>query len=777
MPAFIVLAVVVFIAYTAAIVVITAAIAIVLWDPLLEPILAAIMSIFGITDEDIISTDVSSQRILTDESAPDALSMLALMHQDDPDATVIEKLMKVSSSSRVKFTNGFNYAEDGFVDGLPDCSFRARHIDPVVLKDIIDTETGGDVTILTYEFRVPTKTEYVYDDMEVSYDLTPSTGEFPYMGTTFTVSNIDYNYTTDNYDVYGTFYEDITTETTTTTTVTVTNIDATTDNVNTVVTERTVVTGTVNGVTSDSTIELSNTDEVVDIDTVVDSVTTDVVSVTDYDVVAELFIYSILAHAPFEYYIVQYEEIPGDWSYWLYSSELDTYPELEGSSVYASQLDMLPVITLRNNTIDVNSDKESEEYLSSKKMCDLFGIDIDYMIDSIAENPDIDNVEDTFIHFGISPSDQDPVISDVLFNTFNHIYEDTDLMVGETSDSTYMATFAEGAMNMGLAWTNQSRVSNSGIIGPVGTYTHSVTSTTLVMNYQGAEEQYITITINNVNTVTFIDRQGLWGTTSLTLDDENFSIPLSYQYTTSLSPIKQTTLMVKSLRLSFYSADVQHLEWYETEAFAPFMKILAVIIVIATTIFSAGTGTPWASIALDALINLTIAVGISLALETIFKATDNVFIRAIAVAVAIVVGAYAAGTNVTDGFMTAQQLTNAVTEFSISNISGIVSNISAAIKLDVAIKFEDLAEEMEAFEKTLEVRAEELTTAEEELEAGLGIEYIADLSIDEPVVAYLEGVDAMMYRAVGIQYDYDVLYDYGAKKSDYYDIKLQVGIV
>ena len=95
------------------------------------------------------------------------------------------------------------------------------------------------------------------------YGYTPYDNVLPYLGYSYSVSNIDYNYNTDLYDTYISAKENQTTSVTTTTVVTVTSIDATTDNVNTITTVRTVITGTQQGSISDSTVETVNTNETV----------------------------------------------------------------------------------------------------------------------------------------------------------------------------------------------------------------------------------------------------------------------------------------------------------------------------------------------------------------------------------------------------------------------------------------------------------------------------------------------------------------------------------
>lgn len=754
------------------------------WDPILEPILETIMGWFGIEDEDVISTSVSTQRIIADDLMVDKMmTQLALLHQKDPDATVIEKFLAVSSTSRDKYAAYFRYGRDNYDYGLPDSNLRGFKVDNAAVKEVLDVIISTPVTLTYAEYKVPTKEEWVAYTLQGLHNYKLWSNELDYLGDVYKITYIDYNYTYDRYDVGIISYEDITTVVTTTTTVTVTNIDAITDNVNTTVTERTEITGTKSGLISDVTVELSNTNEAVPINTVEDSTDVVVETTYQYDVIYATAILEVAAYIPIQYYVVRYYITDNTQEYyWLYDPETNVYPTLDISNTYVTNLDMLPVIILRNGTVNTNANQTSDLYLQTNDLCNFLGVDINSITDSLMDNPDIANVEDAFIHFGVNPQETDKTTSKVLYKMFEYIQNDDTLIESADGGTTkYSATFKEGPMNLGMAWTNQTRTIISGVLGPIGSYYHSIVGKSIIMQKQTAPEQYTQIQIDNVSTVTFIDRQGLWGAVGKSPSDDGFFIPLSYHFVQQLSGLEQMEIFVKTMLLSVYAAEVTHLEWYETEAFISFIQILAIVIIVVVTILTAGTGASWADIAMDLLVNMAIGALTSLALQKLFEMTDNAFLRAVIGVLIVAVAVYSQQSYVAGEFLSAAQLTSTVTNMSaMSTINMGVGLVNAGTQISnmlVAEQMEELAVIGAAFAKAAEARSEEYESAQEGLDSGISTDFTGMLKRSIETGAYLEGVDVFIYRSVQMQYDYDLLYDYSNMKDDYYNNKLRLGIV
>ena len=195
------------------------------------------------------------------------------------------------------------------------------------------------------------------------------------------------------------------------------------------------------------------------------STTSNTVNTTDSDVVFHTDILHINSYVPVRYYNVKYYTTSiSEWKYWVYQADT-VYPTLDESNNYIGNLEMLPIVTLRNSKININADKESGRYKQSQQMLTYLGLDIDDLTDAISENDSIDNIEDVFVHFGLQPSEDSDVVSKALFETFEFIYNDSGLI---QSSNKYVATVTEGSFNAAMAWTGQSRVVTSGIIGSKG---------------------------------------------------------------------------------------------------------------------------------------------------------------------------------------------------------------------------------------------------------------------------------------------------------------------
>jgi len=736
----------------------------VVWPSSLDAVAEFTFSLFGIKDEDVIDVEVVTQRMMTDDDIDSWMSRLALDHQADPDATVIEKLMKISSVARSRINGYFKYGRDTAIYGLPESNISARILDNTILKTIIDVETGLDVTIIDSKLQVPTKEEYVGFELQTLYGYTPYNNNLLYNGFTYNVDTIDYNYTTNEYDITISTSEDITTTITTTTTVVVTNIDVTTDNVNTVVSERTLVESTISGVVSDVTIELSNIDEVVPIGTVVDSV--DIVVVGPTTVVGEhLVVLHEPAYSPLQFYIVKYyTTVLGEWFYWVYSPELALHPTLDSSNTYIGELEMLPVITLRANTVNTIDLVGSALLSDTEAMTEILGVDLETFTEGLVASPTIDNVEDAFIHFGVKPSDTSKVVSRTLFQMFNFMYDDSGL-IDTDGNNDFVATFQEHTMNHAMAWTSQTRTVVSGVIGPVGNYTHNVVGSTLTMQFQGVEEYYTQIVIGELNSVTAIDREGLWGVKAFNVSAPEFFVPISYFFTSSLSPIEQSELLMKSMLVSTYAANVTHLEYYETEAFGSFMQIAGFVIMVILTIVT-GLGGKFVDILIQLAINIAAGMAIQLALEMLFKLTDNEFLRALGTVAVIAASIYVGG-GFEGGFTDANILTMTATTLSVS---------AQALNMQTAEGYEALERETDIFASLFDTRMDEFEDKQDNLDKYLSVEYVAGLATTE-VSPYIESVDLMIYKAVGIQYNNDVLFSYDDKCKDYFDAKLKLSMV
>lgn len=737
-----------------------------IWEAILEPVLEFVLGLFSIEDEDIISTNVSVQRIIKDDEAIAAImTKVCLEKQKDDSMGIMDRFLAHTQRVRARYNAYFRYGKNDLAVGLPEANLKAIKLDTGLVKTVIDSVYGIDCTILEAKVTAPDKYEYVYAKFHDLYGYKPYNNELPYLSDTYRITNIDYSYTLDRYDVYITSYEDRTTVVTTTTVVTMTNIDATNDNKNTVVTRRTAVTGTKSGPISDDTVEVSNISVTIPKDSETGSTSSTVDTTTAYEVVYAATSVPVAAFNPTRHYIIKYwYTAASEWYYWIYEENSGTYPTLDNTNYRTTNLDMLPIVALRNATINVNADKESTVYKQSKEILNYIGLDVDQLIDGISENDQIANVEDAFVHFGINPNDQDPVISKMLYEIFEYSFSDAGLGGVDGSTKGFTATIQEGPFNAAIAWASQSRTISDGVIGTLNSYHHSVVGKTLIVQKQEEPEKYVTITMNNMSSITLIDRQGLVGATAADIGSENFYIPLSIYLVNKLSPIEQTILFNKSLIITVYAAQVQHLEWYETEAFADFLQIIAIVIFVFT----------WnpAAFSFEALL---IGVGkyliVMLVLQAVMSATDSPFLRVLA----MVAAAYVMGgglDTVKWEFVSPMTMLDSVTNFCTA-LTTVTSGIGMAIGADMA----ELKVQQQQFQSKVETIQAEQEAAKAEMYTPFDATYLSNLKQVEQVSPYLYGVDAMMYRSRDIQYNFDAMYDYDRLTSDFVSNKLRLGVI
>ena len=740
-----------------------------LWKDVLVPILEFIAGLFGIQDQDIIQTKVNTMRIIQDNVVASNLITKVKLEEQKNAVGVIDRLMAYTDVVRKRYSKYFTYGDTTFIDKLPDANLRALYVDNVTIKQVIDGAYGVNATIISSTIGNVNKTEFVGFSLQETYGYTPYNNILPYNGYNYLVDSIDYNYTTNIYDVYISAHEDQTTHTETTTVVTIVDNGNGTSNKNITITDNVTITGVQQGFISNVVTEVSNINTVITTGTETNSSNTVISDVVTLDVTFATATLIEATFLPVRYYIVKYYTTDvTKWSYWVYKAHSGGYPVLDNTNTYAGQLDMLPVVTIRNSTININADKTSTRYKQSQQMCKYLGLNIDDITDGIMQNPSIAQVEDCFVHFGLIPSDTSSMVSKALFLTFDFIYNDSGLL---QSNDKYTATISEGSFNAAIAWTAQSRVVTTGILGSKGYYTHSISGKNLIIQWQATEEQYVTITLTNLSSITFIDRQGLHGTVGKDVDQAGFFVPVSYYFIQKLSPLEQYELFNHTLLLSLYAAEVIHLEWYQTSAFMNLLSIIGVllsIITLGTSLLAVQAGTMLLS---TLLMGIAVSVGATMLLKVVMESTNSDVLRGVAAALYVVAMAYGAGGGFTGGF-DASTLTKMVTVFATS-----VTSIGTSISMYASVEIAKIEEKQSIFTKKVSSAQGKIDKAAEALNTYMDIYDVLDVMATPKNSAYIEGVDAMIYRAIGAQYDFAKPYDYGRMVGDFYGNKFKLGIV
>ena len=448
--------------------------------------------------------------------------------------------------------------------------------------------------------------------------------------------------------------------------------------------------------------------------------------------------------------------------YWLYDTATNVLPNLKLKTDTLDNLQMMPIAILRTNNTTVSANSIGEiNFEGVKNLVQNVGLTFESLKEQVESSPDIGLIKEAYLNFGVNPSDNVTAVGAVLFEQFfpltqtssgifNTVTDPSQSLFNSTENS-YIATFEEQNVKRALVWSKQEFYNAPRSIGTIGSYLHYISGKRLFLLKQITVTECVFIVLHDLSTLEFIKAAGLNNTSASKLGDENFNIPLSYFAANSLSFLEQLELYPYALRLNIYAVRVTELAWYKTEAFTKLVKIVLIIIIVVVTVMTLGKGTA-------AVVKLAITILASLAIAKVAIAlmamTDNDFLKAV-IAVAAVAAMFAVG-NANGGMelLSAEFLLMTVTTFSELYVA------------DITVDTQDVQEKLNEFKEIYSSRAEEIQKMEEAVESGIDVEFIA----------YLVSPSTAMYRAIGIQYDFNALYNYDTLVGNYYDNALKVGV-
>jgi len=449
---------------------------------------------------------------------------------------------------------------------------------------------------------------------------------------------------------------------------------------------------------------------------------------------------------------------PNDWYYWIYYYSTKLYPAVDPANATISELQMLPVGIIRRDKVNVDLDKDSEEYRTTRKLLQIVGLNIEDLLEGVEGNPDKDMIDDAYVNFAVCPSDTGPEVAKLLYLTF---YEIIYVRGIDSNSSKYTALFTEKDVNNGNVWTGQSYTpSIAGAIGNVGEHTHSIEWTNedskLTLRFQRTAMLYDEIVIENMNSMSSIKYDGYHKTAFNTLKDKAFTVPLSWYVYDKLTNEELMKVYQKIFRVDFYSIEVTNLAWYETSAFFKFLKFALIIVAVVTTIITLGAAGPfwvnvWAAVQTLLINYLVMEVAVAIA-----DATGNAYLAAaVALVTAFVLRDFTGLEQV--GFLTAQGITTAISVYS-AGLGTVYEKEYADMVLETEKLIEEQKDKEDYYEKNSPLGASIL---------------------DASFYASLNSADSMIYQARDAQYDYDAQLtgSYDRLITNYHSLLLDLGVV
>ena len=297
----------------------------------------------------------------------------------------------------------------------------------------------------------------------------------------------------------------------------------------------------------------------------------------------------------------------------------------------------------------------------------------------------------------------------------------------------------------------------------------------LEIKKQITETEVKILTCNSFTSFNIIRRGSYSGGVSLELDDPDLIIPLPVEAVERLTLMEKTDLLCKAAYLTFYAYERIHLEWYETEKFASFLKILVIAISVVVTIISLGT-TSWAtmtwSTAMFAVLKaVAIGVALQLALKLIMDNVSDPALKAVLAAAATAVAIYAGGGFDNFNGLTALKLV----ELPVQAASIYMNSVNEKL-------FDNLNDDMQSFSSAYKTRSEHNTSLINSFNQGLDVSNVTELMVggmEDVRDASLLSPTQFYEMAVGGYRNYDALYSglYDSNVHDFCNNRLRLGII
>ena len=453
-------------------------------------IIESIMNFLGFEDEDIYSTSVIAVRVFDEDLYNKVQQDLHLEYMSKGYGS-IDYANNFSKSGDSQFGRYYRTGKWEYLDYLPTGQINAVALDVNEIKTVLQSIEGTGVFIVNVGNRTPPDEVWAKFQLQERYDYNVGDNTmrytddrwYQYTSVAYVSSNNTFNVTLNTIPL-------IDANTYKTTVVTVTSIDALTDNKNTLITTDVLYTDDATGnVLYKTSTTVSNTNEVVDKGTASNSYNQEFISNEDIVVPPNTIVVNIPNHANVQHYIVEYTRTDtGRFKYWIYNTLTNVYP-LSNPNQKANNFEMFPIVMMRNAGFNVNQYTQrgrpasitEKRYKQTQKMLKSIGVDIDDMIEGYSDNPDIDKIQDAFFLLGVSPSDTNPIVSRVLYETFDAIYDTTPFVDVNTS---YSMSIKEDPYNAAIVWNT----------GDVSTYNGTI--------YSGALAGDCNHTIMKFNTTT-----------------------------------------------------------------------------------------------------------------------------------------------------------------------------------------------------------------------------------------------------------------------------------
>ena len=133
------------------------------------------------------------------------------------------------------------------------------------------------------------------------------------------------------------------------------------------------------------------------------------------------------------YYVIGYYkldsggEIDGVMDWWFYALDSGKYPTMDSTKQIVEVSSAYPVVPVRHENAWI-SDTAPDVYSTGKKLLSIINFSYDQLQTGLADNPDLDEIDNAYVMFGIDMQTEDPILISYLIDFFE--------LLGQTSQAS-----------------------------------------------------------------------------------------------------------------------------------------------------------------------------------------------------------------------------------------------------------------------------------------------------------------------------------------------------
>ena len=471
------------------------------WKFISHNIIEPIMNFLGFEDETIIMTDVIATKVFDKSILPET-TVQAVLKKQSEDISTLSFLGEFDAKGNTQFNKYFRKGKSDYVDHLPECQINAVSVPTSEIKAVLEKELGISVSINDVLIGIPTDLNWCKYRLQELYDYNVSSDSVIINDVYYIYEKQVYNSSTNKFDVTLDNISSIRKKVYETISIFVVGTTDVENEDGTITTKEIKRTLTYNrslyqrADTGDFLYEtddvlVSSVDELVDVGTTVSTTYFQLASDTVEEYEYKPLVINIDNHNNERCITVTYNTGSNRTYLWIYNTSTNKYPVLKTPVDKVIGFETYPIVMLRNSFFDVdeydvsskNTDDGAvsrpptitkERYEDTVEIISSLGLHLSDLIDAYVENPDVNKMQDVFFGLAISPSNEAEIVSKVLYEIFDFIYDE--LPPINYSDM-YAASFKEDPFNAAITWLPRAVEVYEGKIGTVGFCKHTIDTT------------------------------------------------------------------------------------------------------------------------------------------------------------------------------------------------------------------------------------------------------------------------------------------------------------